>query len=106
MRPVPAGRPRVSFVQLTTPSVLRKIPPTSPPPVASGPATNDHGVRRRAYSAAYTVSGFDGSMTTSPAPVLSASAWSTHFQVLPPSDVLYSPRSAVGVHKSPAAAAN
>ena len=46
MRPVRAGKPWVSRVQLRPPSRVRKIPPVVPPPV------NDHGVRRRAYIAA------------------------------------------------------
>ncbi|HMM35169.1 MAG TPA: hypothetical protein PKA62_10595 [Thermoanaerobaculia bacterium] len=48
IRPVCSGRPFVSFVQVAPPSVERKIPPASRPPVSEGPYVKECGVRRRA----------------------------------------------------------
>src|SRR5215469_8234383 len=83
------------------------MPPRSLPSVAPGPYVNDQGRRRRAYSVAYTTLGFEGSMTTSPAPTRSsygAAAPRTFFHVAPASVVLYSPRSVLGIHRSPTTA--
>src|SRR6267378_1413837 len=97
MRPVEAGSPFVSRVQLRPPSRVRKIPPVVPP------AVYDHAVRRRAYIAAYSVFGSPGSIARSTAPV-SASTFSTWVQVLPPSVVLKIPRSGLSFHSRPSAA--
>src|SRR5437660_5494250 len=67
------------------------------------PPLKPKGVRRRSYAAAYKVSGLSGSMATSLTPV-SSLIFSTCDQVLPPSAVLYTPRSGFAPHKCPSAA--
>jgi hypothetical protein len=62
----PDGSPRavpVSFVQVAPPSVDLWIPECTPP------LDIDHGVRYACHMAAYSTSGFDGSITRSIAPV-------------------------------------
>src|SRR6267142_1694827 len=67
------------------------------------PPLNPKGVRRRWYAAAYSVSGLSGSMAMSLTPV-SSLIFRTCDQLLPPSLVLYTPRSGFGPHKCPSAA--
>src|SRR5215813_12848971 len=86
-----------SFAQVLPPSVVFHSALFGPPPL------KPHQVRRREYDAAYTVLGFCGSIATSVNPV-SLSMNFTFFQVLPPSVVLYRPRSGLGPNRCPPAA--
>src|SRR5271157_3144821 len=86
-----------SLVQVSPPSVVFHRPLFGPPPL------NPHHVRRREYEAAYTVLGLEGSIATSVNPV-SLSMNLDFFQVLPPSTVLYRPRSGLGPNRCPPAA--
>src|SRR2546430_16004432 len=92
----PDGNPGlcVSSVQCSPPSVDLKIPPPGPPD------TSCHGLRCACQKAAYSTSGLDGSRTRSEIPVESLRN-STLFHVLPPSVVLYTPRSAFGPKACP-----
>src|SRR3989442_4012990 len=94
----PDGNPGlcVSSVQCSPPSVDLKIPPPGPPD------TSCHGLRCACQKAAYRTSGLDGSRTRSEIPVESFRN-STLFHVLPPSVVLYTPRSAFGPQARPVA---
>src|SRR5256712_13607317 len=76
------------------PSVDLKIPPPGPPD------TSCHGLRCACQKAAYTTSGLLGSRTRSEIPVESLRN-NTLFHVLPPSVVLYTPRSAFGPKACP-----
>src|SRR5581483_2125654 len=91
------GSPALSFVQLAPPSVERYRALSGPPSMSVQTC------RRRWYAAAISTSGLRGSSTTSVTPVFSLMD-STHFQVLPPSVVLYRPRSPPGPHSGPCAA--
>src|SRR5438093_3584943 len=100
MRPMMGltGRPLPdSFVHVFAPSVVFHKPLPGPPPL------KPQGVRRRWYDAAMSTSGFDGFMATSVNPVFSSMNF-VFVQVLPPSVVLYSPRSWFGPNKCPSAA--
>src|SRR5437899_6040353 len=94
----PGGSPGlcVSSVQCSPPSVDLKIPPPGPPD------TSCHGLRCACQKAAYRTSGLLGSRTRSEIPVESLRN-STLFHVLPPSVVLYTPRSAFGPKACPCA---
>src|SRR5262249_8754835 len=91
------GRPVFSFVQLLPASVDLYSALSGPPlmRVQTG--------RRRWYAAAISTSGLRGSSTTSVTPVL-ALILSTHCHDLPPSVVLYRPRSPPGPQSGPWAA--
>src|SRR5207247_8802296 len=89
----------VSSVQCSPPSVDLKIPPPGPPD------SSCHGLRCACQKAAYSTSGLDGSTTRSEIPVESLRN-STLFHVLPPSVVLYTPRSAFGPKACPWAPAH
>src|SRR5215213_11818241 len=84
------GRPLVSLFHVVPPSVDLNKPLSGPfhAPFSQGPCLPAH-------KTAYTVLEFFGSMTTCMAPVFS-SLYSTRSQVLPPSRVRYTPRSALG----------
>src|ERR1051325_11411958 len=90
--PLPAN-----FVQVLPASTVFQMPLPGPPPL------KPHGTRRRWYDAAYSVFGFDGSITTSVNPVFSSMNF-VFVQVAPPSVVLYSPRSLFGPNRCPSAA--
>ena len=96
---IPLGSPvlRVISVQWSPPSVVLKIPLPAPPLI------NSHGFRPACQSAAYSTSGFVGSITSSIAPVESFRK-RIFFQVLPPSVVLKTPRSGFGAQTCPNAA--
>src|SRR5215470_10574483 len=100
MRPTSpsVGRPFVSLVQVAPPSIVFQIALPGPPPLYP------NGVRRRWKEAAYSVSGLSGSMATSTKPVFSSTNL-VLVQVLPPSVVLKRPRSLLGPHRWPSAAA-
>ena len=83
--------------QLTPPSVERYRPLPGPP------LEKFHGWRSACHSAAYTILESCGSNVTSMAPVRSSFA-STFVQVLPPSAVRKTPRSAFGPKAWPSAA--
>src|ERR1700682_3412803 len=93
------GKPSVSFVHVSPPSMLFHSPLPGPPP------TYVYGRRSRWNDAAYITFGFDGSKMTSVNPVC-VSMFLTFFQVRPPSVVLNNPRSPPAPPSGPAAATN
>ena len=99
MRPSsPPGSPFVTFFHVRPPSVLRCRALPGPP------LTSVQTCRRRCQLAARSSSGFFGSgITTSVTPV-SSSTFKDFVHDLPPSVVLYSPRSPPGPHSGPWAA--
>src|SRR6266516_1250949 len=94
----PCGSPGlcVSSVHCSPPSVDLKIPPPGPP------ETSCHGLRCAYQKAAYSTSGLEGSSTRSVTPVESLRN-STLCHDLPPSVLLYTPRSAFGPNACPCA---
>src|SRR6185437_86809 len=93
----PVGNPLASLVQVLAPSVVLKMP-------ASVPAgRKPYSRRSRSSAAAYSTSGFDGSITTSPKPVYLLISL-VFVQLLPPSVVLYKPRSPPEVQSGRSAA--
>src|SRR5262245_52115056 len=99
MRPsTPSGKPLPSsFVHVLPASAVFQIAVPGPPPL------KPQEVRRRWYDAAYRVFVSTGSITMSVKPV-SSSMNLTLAQVLPPSVVLYIPRSLFGPNRRPSAA--
>src|SRR5215813_4877126 len=98
-----AGRPLAvaSDTQVLPPSVERNIPL---PLGALGPSPPDRNVqplRRKSHSPAISTSGFLGSIATLEQPVEGLGPLSTWVQVLPPSVVLYRPRSFESLHSLP-----
>src|SRR2546426_9513544 len=91
------GRPLVSFVHVSPPSVDLYSPPPGPVLVMF------HGVRSTCHVVAYRICEFDGSIAMSAAPVLSSTN-RTFCQLLPPSFVRKTPRSAFGPYGCPIAA--
>src|SRR6185312_683977 len=73
-------------------------------PLPGPPLEYVHGRRYVSHMVAYSTCGFDGSIASVTAPVLSSTN-STFSQCLPPSVVLYTPRSGLGAHTWPSAAA-
>src|SRR5438105_1179331 len=96
----PAGKPAVAVVtrcQLSPPSVLLYIPLVGPP------SSKFQALRVRYQALAYNSAGFSGLISISTTPVL-LSMNRVCFQVLPPSVVLYMPRSLLGEYKCPCTA--
>src|SRR5688500_6700182 len=95
MRPrSPAGNPACAFTHGLPPSADRCTPDPGPP------ATKQHVRRWRCHVVATRTSGLRGSICTSLAPVQS-STWSIRVHVVPPSVVLYMPRSPPLLHTGP-----
>src|SRR5690348_9304595 len=96
---IPVGRPWawLMLVQVAPPSVVLKMPLPGPP------LENVHGRRYACHIVAYNTRGSAGSIASVIAPVWSLTNW-IFFQVLPPSVLLYTPRSAFGAHTWPMAA--
>src|SRR5947207_11431446 len=92
-----AGRPAVSLVQVSPPSVDLYSPAPGPVLVMF------HGVRSTCHVDAYSTRLLDGSIAMSAAPV-SSSTNNTFCQLLPPSPVRNTPRSALGPYGCPIAA--
>src|SRR5688572_8601986 len=99
MRPrLPFGSPSLSDRRrhVSPPSQLVQMPLPGPPEV------KNQGKRRCSHVDASRCSGFDGSITSSNAPVRSFT-YSTLRHVLPPSVVLKTPRSTPSLHAGPCA---
>src|SRR5262245_26815819 len=93
----PVGKPEPSLLiscQLLPPSLLLYKPLVLPD------SSRFHAVRVRYHAAAYSSFGSFGLISMSTTPVL-LSIYKVCFQVLPPSVVLYTPRSLLGEYKCP-----
>src|SRR5688500_15333313 len=90
----PDGNPACDLTQVLPPSVDRCTPDPGPP------ATKQHVRRWRCQVVATRTSGLRGSSCTSFTPVQSSTC-STRAQVVPPSVVLYRPRSPPLLHTGP-----
>src|SRR5215468_5377722 len=98
-----AGRPLAvaSDAQVLPPSVERNIPLWLDAPGPSPPERNVQPLRRKSHIPAISTSGFFGSIVTLEQPVDGFPPLSTSAQVLPPSVVLYRPRSFESLHSLP-----
>src|SRR5215475_5878310 len=97
------GRPLAvaSDAQVLPPSVERNIPLPLGTPGPSPPERNVQPLRRKSHIPAISTSGFLGSIATLEQPVDELGPLSTCVQVLPPSVVLYRPRSFESLHSLP-----
>src|SRR6185295_7720055 len=98
-----AGRPLLAVIgaQVRPASVERNMPL---PLAAFGPSPPDRNVqpwRRKSHMPAISTSGFLGSIVTPEQPVDGLPPLSTSIHDLPPSVVLYSPRSVESLHSLP-----
>src|SRR4030095_6252037 len=94
----------VISVQVLPPSVERNNP-LADGAVGIRPAERDfHPLRRKSHIAANMISGLLGSISTSVQPVERFAPLRTSCHVLPPSVVLYRPRSGESLHNAPGTA--
>src|SRR5437762_12014948 len=95
----------VISVQVLPPSVDRNKPLAEGAVGLSPPERYSQPLRRKSHIAANMMSGFVGSIFTSVQPVERFAPLRTSCQVLPPSVVLYRPRSGESLHNAPGTAA-
>src|SRR6478672_11750496 len=95
----------VVSVQVLPPSVERNNPLADGAVGLSPPERYSQPLRRKSHIAANMVSGFAGSIATSVQPVERFGPLRTWFHVLPPSVVLYRPRSVESLQSAPGTAA-
>src|SRR5262249_750369 len=93
--------PAASCVHVRPPSVERWRPELLGAVGPSPPERNVQPRRRKSHIPAIRTSGFDGSIATLEQPVEAFGPRSTSVHVLPPSAVLYSPRSVESLHSLP-----
>src|SRR5213596_3160061 len=91
----------VISVQVLPPSVDRNNPLAEGAVGPSPPERYSQPLRRKSHIAANMMSGLLGSIFTSVQPVERFAPLRTWFHVLPPSVVLYRPRSAESLHNAP-----
>src|SRR5206468_9317303 len=91
----------VSSAQVAPPSVLLKTPEALGAVALSPPERNVQPRRRKSHIPAYKVWGCDGSIVIIEQPVDAVAPLRTLAHVLPPSLVLYTPRSALSLHSLP-----
>src|SRR5437660_11352549 len=96
----------VTSVQVLPPSVERNNPLADGAVGLSPPERYSQPLRRKSHIAANMISGFVESIATSVQPVERFAPLRTCCHVLPPSVVLYRPRSGESLHKGPGTAAN
>src|SRR6184192_2441619 len=95
----------VISVQVFPPSVERNNPLAEGAVGLSPPERYSQPLRRKSHIAANMISGFVGSIARSVQPVERFDPLRTWFHVLPPSVVLYRPRSGESLHNAPGTAA-
>src|SRR6266487_6803382 len=91
----------VSSVQVAPPSVLLNSPEPLRAVSLSPPERNVQPRRRKSHIPAYRVLGCDGSIVIIEQPVDALAPLRTLAHVLPPSVVLYTPRSSLSLHSLP-----
>src|SRR5436189_5696543 len=96
----------VISVQVLPPSVERKNPLAEGAVGIAPPERYSQPLRRKSHIAANMASGLLGSISTSVHPVERFAPFKTCCHVLPPSVVLYRPRSGESLHNAPGTAAN
>src|SRR5215831_20764184 len=96
----------VISVQVLPPSVERNNPLAEGAVGSAPPDRYSQPLRRKSHIAANMVSGLLGSISTSVQPVDRFAPFKTSCHVLPPSVVLYRPRSGESLHRAPGTAAN
>src|SRR6266576_5226402 len=96
----------VISVQVLPPSVERNNPLAEGALGLSPPERYSQPLRRKSHIAANMISGLSGSISTSVQPVERFAPLRTSPHVLPPSVVLYRPRSGESLHNEPGTAAN
>src|SRR4029077_13969806 len=94
----------VISLQVAPPSVERKRPLADGAFGPSPPERNVQPLRRKSHIAASTTFGLPGSIATVEQPVDRFPPFRIWFQVLPPSVVLYRPRSDESLHNAPGTA--
>src|SRR5438045_9437072 len=96
----------VISVQVFRPSVERNNPLAEGALGLSPPERYSQPLRRKSHIAANMISGLSGSIFTSVQPVERFAPFRTCCHFLPPSVVLYKPRSGESLHNAPRTAAN
>src|SRR4029453_7335276 len=94
----------VISVQVLPPSVERNSPLADGAAGLSPPERYSQPLRRKSHMHASITSGFDGSIAMSVQPVERFGPLRIWVQVLPPSEVLYRPRSGESLHNAPGTA--